>query len=201
MAEGKLEGKLGSALSQYREGNVNHITFVVTEECNLRCRYCYMVKKNNQHIMPREVAFKAVDFILDKPNPKSAVVLEFIGGEPTLEIDLIKDIIGYFRRQITRFEGHPWQSGHLFLIGTNGTTYSQENLQRLLWEHQGHIQCALTIDGTKRKHDMHRVFKDGQGSYDTVLENAKLWVQQNPYAITKVTFILIAVNFSRFHAA
>ena len=55
---------LGRSSAQYRDGDSNTITFVLTEDCNLRCSYCYLVHKVKNHAMPREVAFKAVDFAL-----------------------------------------------------------------------------------------------------------------------------------------
>jgi uncharacterized protein len=180
--------RLGSGLDQYRSGDVTHISFVVTEECNLRCRYCYEAHKNPHNVMPREVACQAIDFFLGQSRPKPAAVLEFMGGEPTLEMDLIFDIVEYFRDALSRQKGHPWQSGYLFVIGSNGTTYGSEKVQRFYYQHYGHAQLAITIDGTKRKHDMHRVYKDGRGSYDLVAKNARLWIREYPYAITKVTF-------------
>ena len=69
------------------------ITFVVTEQCNMRCTYCYQTGKNNNR-MTREVAFKAIDTILDQNKMGSyldteetpGVIFEFIGGERHLEI-------------------------------------------------------------------------------------------------------------------
>ena len=74
-----------------------NITFVVTENCNLRCTYCSECGKNQTKRMTKEVARKAVDTILDQKklnkyidfNKHKCVILEFIGGEPLLEIDII----------------------------------------------------------------------------------------------------------------
>ncbi len=179
---------LGTNIKSYREGNTRHITLVLTEECNMRCTYCYEVNKNSDHVMPREVAYRAIDFFLTQPCNYPAVVVEFIGGEPTLEMGLINDIVRYFKKEVNRLEYHPWRSAHLFFIGTNGTTYCSEQLQKFLWENHYHAQVSISLDGTKRKHDMHRIFKNGKGSYDIVAENAKLWIKQYPFASSKVTF-------------
>ena len=179
---------LGTPLQQYREGDLQYITLVVTQECNMRCTYCYETHKNSQNVMPREVAYRAIDFFLSLPCKKSAVVIEFIGGEPTLEMDLIRDIVQYFRKALSRLKNHPWRTAHIFLIGSNGTTYRSKKLQQFIWENQYHANVLITIDGSKRKHDMHRLFKNGEGSYDVVAENVKLWLRQFPESPTKVTF-------------
>jgi len=179
---------LGTNVNQYRDGDMQSITFVVTQDCNLRCTYCYEHYKNPDHRMSIEVARRAVDFFLSQPVTKPAVVFEFTGGEPTLEIGLVGEIVRYFRTAIRRLPYHPWHSQYVFQIGTNGTRYCSREVQQFLWENRPHAQAAVTIDGTKAKHDMHRVFVDGRGSYDMVVESVKLWVRQYPNATTKVTF-------------
>jgi radical SAM peptide maturase (CXXX-repeat target family) len=138
--------------------------------------------------MPREVAYRAIDFFLKQPCKDGAAVLEFIGGEPTLEMGLIRDVAQYFKNAVGRLKHHPWRSAYVFMIDTNGTTYRSKDVQQFLWENRYHTNILITIDGSKRKHDMHRRFKDGQGSYDLVAENVKLWLRQYPNSPTKVTF-------------
>ena len=89
--------QLGKGLGQYMEGRAQYCTLVVTEQCNLRCKYCYEVGKNALHTMPREVAYKAIDFFLDIVEPNEGIVLEFTGGECSLEVDLVRDVIEYFK--------------------------------------------------------------------------------------------------------
>ena len=187
MAEAKKH-KLGSGLQQYRDGKTNVITLVVTQACNLKCRYCYMVDKNKSHVMPKEVGYKAIDYALNLPNPLEAVNLDFVGGEATLEMDLLESLSEYFRDQLEGMPCHPWKDAFVITVGTNGTTYRSKRFQRFLWRHRGHIWPALTIDGPKEKHDMHRIFNNGHGSFDTVFESAKLWVRQYWGAGPKVTF-------------
>ncbi len=179
---------LGTPIKQYRDGCIQYITMVITQDCNLRCTYCYEVHKNSKKVMPREVAYRAIDFFLDQPCAKPAVVIEFMGGEPTLEIDLIRDITKYFRKALSRLKNHPWRTAYVFMVGTNGTTYSSKEVQQFIWENRYHANVLITIDGSKRKHDMHRHFKNGKGSYDVVAKNVKLWLRQYPKAPTKVTF-------------
>ena len=182
------EYQLGAALDLYMEGAANTYTLVVTEQCNLRCKYCYQPRKNPHHPMSREVALKAVDFFLAMPDPSEGIILEFTGGECSLEVDLIRDTAEYFKQQLRKRPGHPWQTSYVLMFSTNGTLYHTKKFQRLLWENRGHCYPAITIDGTRRKHDRARVFPDGSGSYDIVAKNVKLWLSQYPNAATKITF-------------
>jgi uncharacterized protein len=137
--------------------------------------------------MTREVAFRAVDFFLALPNPKPSVLWDLTGGEPLLELDLIVDLIKYIKTQTARLN-HPWRRSCQFQINTNGVLYGNPKLFRFLWEYRGQCGVAVTLDGTKRKHDMHRVFPGGEGSYDIVSRNFKLFLTHFPRASTKVTF-------------
>ena len=180
--------ELGRDLGQYMDGRAQSCTLVVTEQCNLRCKYCYQLDKNAYHTMPREVALKAIDFFFEMPDTSEGIILEFTGGECSLEVDLIRNTVEYFKAELQRRPGHPWQSAYVLMFSTNGTLYHTEKFQRLLWENRGHSYPAITIDGTKRKHDRARVFADGRGSYDIVAKNVKLWLRQYPNAQTKITF-------------
>jgi uncharacterized protein len=182
------EYALGRDISPYMAGRCSYATLVVTEQCNLRCRYCFQTGKNPGHRMSREVALRAIDFLFEMPYPNEGLVLEFTGGECTLEIDLLKVVVDYFKEQLRKRPGHPWGAAYRLMFATNGTLFHTEKFQRLLWENRGHAYVPITIDGTKRKHDRARVFPDGSGSYDVVSRNVKLWLRQFPWAGTKMTF-------------
>ena len=72
----------------WRMGEVITVTLCVTEACNLACKYCYMIHKNNFKEMSLETGKKIVDYILsdEMPIDDDSIVLEFIGGEPTIRI-------------------------------------------------------------------------------------------------------------------
>ncbi len=181
------EIKMGTIGRQFNDGMAKNITFCVTEECNLRCKYCYMTGKNSFHRMSLDVAKKAVDYFLSQEPEQDAVIWEFIGGEPLLEIELIDQISDYIKEQMY-LRDHPWFNNYIFNVGSNGVLYDDPRVQAYIRKNATHISMGITIDGTKRKHDMNRVFRDGSGSYDAIIENVKLWKKQFPYASTKVTF-------------
>ena len=86
----------------WESGVAKNITFIVTKDCQLACKYCYLVGKNDKERMSFETAKQAVDYILSHRNefPESSVVWDFIGGEPFLEIDLIDKLCDYIKLQL-----------------------------------------------------------------------------------------------------
>lgn len=149
------------------------ITFQVTDDCNLRCTYCYQINKGKR-VMSLETAKKFIDMLIEESyDPESyvsiettpSVVIEFIGGEPLLEIDLIDEITSYFRARLIQ-ENHPWTSKILFSMISNGVLYFDPKVQDYIKRNNRHLSFGISLDGCKELHDMCRVFPDGTGSYD-----------------------------------
>ncbi len=117
----------------WKRGAARHITFIVTKDCQLACKYCYLVGKNEKERMSFDVAKKAIDYCIDHDGISSlnSVVWEFIGGEPFLEIDLIDNICDYIKR--TLFEKkHHWFDSYRFSFSTNGINYDSEKVQKFI---------------------------------------------------------------------
>jgi uncharacterized protein len=175
----------------WKEGVAKEITFIVTKDCQLACKYCYLVGKNSNERMTFEVAKKAIDYILenelDPAFATESVVWDFIGGEPFLEIELIEKIINYIKLELYR-RNHHWFNSYRFNFTTNGINFDHPRVQKLIDENESHIGITITIDGTKRKHDLNRVYKaTGKGSYDDVVRNIPLYLKRFEGAATKVT--------------
>ena len=173
----------------WQSGMAKNITFIVTKDCQLACKYCYLVGKNTHERMPWEVAKKAIDYILDHEGDfrEESVVWDFIGGEPFIEIDLIDKICDYIKVEMYR-RGHHWFDSYRFSFSTNGINYADDKVQRFIAKNLTHLSIGITIDGTEMKHDLNRVYKQtGRGSYRDVVRNIPLWLSQFPGAGTKVT--------------
>ena len=151
------------------------ITFQVTEACNLRCAYCYQICKSKE-IMDLETAKKLVDYILSdeyfNQSPVIGVIIEFIGGEPFLAIDLIDQICEYFINEMLR-KNHIWLKHFRFNITTNGTLYFDNKVQNFIHKYKDFLSLTVTVDGCKELHDKCRVFDDGSGSYDLAIAAAR----------------------------
>lgn len=186
----KKKVKMGSLAEGWMNGRAKSVTFCVTEDCNLACKYCYMTGKNSKTKMDFDTAKKAVDYILsssDKEFDYEGVIWEFIGGEPFLEIELIDKVSDYIKIKMFVLN-HRWFNCYRFNFSSNGLLYSSPKVQQYIKKNQGHVSIGLSIDGNKIKHDLQRVKPDGSGSYDDVVKNALLWMKQFPGASTKATF-------------
>lgn len=179
----------------WQTGIAKSITFIVTKDCQLACKYCYLVGKNEKERMSWETAKAAIDYILDHERDEvfntESVIFDFIGGEPFLEIELIDRICDYLKVEMFR-RGHHWFNSYRFSFSTNGINYDSQQVQRFIKKNIEHLSIGITIDGTRRKHDLNRVWKHHageaeRGSYDDVVRNIPLWLAQFPNGSTKVT--------------
>lgn len=173
----------------WKENVAKHITFIVTKDCQLACKYCYLVGKNEKERMPWDVAKQAIDYILshEEDMREESVVWDFIGGEPFLEIELIDKICDYLKVEMYR-SNHHWFNSYRFSFSTNGINYHTDKVQHFIKKNREHLSIGITIDGTEMKHDLNRVYKgDGRGSYADVVRNIPLWLSQFPNGGTKVT--------------
>ena len=143
-AADKARDKVGEGQAP---GLVKTITFVTTEACTLNCSYCYQVDKDHGAIMSKETAMKAVDMILDNSKMEGyinseetpGIIIDFIGGEPLLQVELMDFICDYFRYKATMLN-HPWAKYHMFNFTSNGTLYFTEPVQRFLKEKSRQIK-------------------------------------------------------------
>lgn len=172
---------------------VKNITFQVTDDCNLKCSYCYQTHKGH-HKMSFDVAKRFIDMILDSDNNNPYIntenspgcIIEFIGGEPFLEIDLIDKITDYFISQMI-LKQHPWATRFMISICSNGLLYFDPKVQKYLEKHKTHLSFSITIDGNKELHDACRLTHDGKGSYDTAIAGVKDWKSKGRYMGSKMT--------------
>lgn len=181
----------------WKDGRSKEITFIVTKDCQLACKYCYLVGKNSEERMSWSVAKRAIDYILSSDHEEmfeqDSVVFDFIGGEPFLEIDLIDRICDYLEVQMHRVNHH-WADSYMFSMTTNGINYDSSKVQEFVRKHADHLSITITLDGTPQKHNLNRIWKSAdsckekeRGSYDDVARNIPLWLSQFPDAATKVT--------------
>lgn len=170
------------------------VTFQVTDDCNLRCTYCYQINKGKRR-MSLETAKKFVDFLLstteencDYINPKNSpfIILEFIGGEPFLEVKLIDEILTYFRTRTIELQ-HPWASRYFVSICSNGVLYETPEVQAFLQKYKNKLSFSVTLDGTKELHDACRLFPDGSGSYDLAVHACRDWMKRGHMMGSKIT--------------
>ena len=167
--------KLFSDLNQSHSRDfVREVTFQVTERCSLVCSYCYQIKKSPKR-MDKETAKQCVDLLFDmyhQDNDNSfiskntrMIILDFIGGEPYLEVELIDYICEYFFNKALK-EIPIWAENFKISISSNGVHYFEPKVQKFIYKWFPKLSQSISIDGNKEMHDACRVFPDGTGSWE-----------------------------------
>ena len=146
--------------------------------------------------MPFDVAKRFIDMLLaakdDNDNEyvnsenSPGLIIEFIGGEPFLEIDLMDQITDYFISEMLRLQ-HPWATRYMISICSNGLLYFDERVQRYMQKHRNHLSFSITIDGNKELHDACRIQPNGKGSYDIAMAAVKDWMSKGYFMGSKIT--------------
>ena len=161
----------------YPGKKIKTVTFIVTHQCNLRCSYCYEGNKGDQK-MSLDTAKKCVDLLFEEDARNSPLVneteangliIEFIGGEPFLEIGLIRDTMSYFLSRALELR-HRWAVRYMVNISTNGTLGEDERVKQFMRDYAGRLSIGVTIDGDKDAHDACRRDLAGNGSYDRAIK-------------------------------
>ena len=160
---------------------VHSFTFQTSERCSLRCTYCYQFNKTNMR-MNFATAKKFIDnLLIDKYSyinkfNSPAIILEFIGGEPLLEINLTRKIYEYFLKRCYELN-HPWFDFHRVSICSNGLQYFDQDVQDFFKDYSENISFNVSIDGSKMLHDMCRIQPNGEGSYDIAMAALKHYTE------------------------
>jgi uncharacterized protein len=137
-----------------------------TQSCNLACKYCFVDAPTRGLKMTLDTAIKALTLALEYKKCADTLTVEFSGGEPLLNFDLIKEFI-----PLAIEKASDYGKKLTFTIQTNGTLLSKEVLDFLM---KYKVNIGISIDGTKDFHDKNRVFPDGSGSSDVIKGNIKL---------------------------
>lgn len=131
--------------------------------------------------MSLETAYQAIEDALNNPAlfPSGGIILNFIGGEPFLEIEQIDTIVEHFKARTADLE-HPWHNNWKAYITTNGVNYHDPRVQAFIQKNLPHLEIHYSHDGPQEKHDLQRVFADGRGSWKAVDKNLPLWHKDFP---------------------
>ncbi len=162
-------------------GKIRTVTLQVTEACNLSCTYCYQIAKTPNR-MSYDTAIQFLTLLLEDKVPHftqketAGIVLEFIGGEPFLEIELIQKVSDWFVRELLR-RGHPWRHFFRFSFSSNGTLYFDPKVQEYLRRYRRWVSLSISVDGDRQLHDSCRLFPDGSGSYELASAAAQDWMK------------------------
>lgn len=151
---------------QAGEVPLKNIILHVTEACNLRCSYCYYSEEGGKHLtssggaMPIEVAKSSIDFLFEHSGNLKEIGVVFFGGEPLLNLKLIKSIIAYADDR-----GKMAGKQVTYSLTTNATLLTDDTVSFL---RAHNIGVTISMDGTQSMHDRYRRFADGRPSYQII---------------------------------
>ena len=151
-----------------RQTVVKALCLHIAHDCNLACRYCFAGEgeyKGDRSLMSYEVGKKALDFLVENSGARRNLEVDFFGGEPLLNFDVVKKLVAY-GREIEKKKDKNFR----FTLTTNGVLLSDDVIA---FANQEMDNIVLSIDGRKEVHDHMRPFKNGAGSYDRIIDKFK----------------------------
>ena len=169
-----------------------YLTINTTEDCNLRCKYCYETEKRSKNI-PLNYAKRFLEILINEDDDPvltkgsvgdsadahlkylytKGVVLDFIGGDSLMNVKDLDEIIKYFiyllntsKTEIAKL----WRDTWKLSISSNGTLFSSPEVRAFCEKYKKVLSLSVSIDGCPEIHDLNRVFPDGSGSMKSIRE-------------------------------
>ena len=156
-----------------KDAPVKALCLHVSHDCNLRCKYCFASTGDfgtGRKIMPPEVAIRAIEWVAKKSGKRHNIEVDFFGGEPLMNFDVVKQLVAY-ARSIEKEAGKNFR----FTLTTNGMLIDQDVIDFCNKEMSN---VVLSLDGRKEVHDRFRVDYAGHGSYDKIVPKFQDLVRQ-----------------------
>ncbi len=151
-----------------RETVVKALCLHIAHDCNLKCRYCF-AEEGEYHgrraLMSYEVGKKALDFLVANSGSRVNLEVDFFGGEPLMNWQVVKDLVAYGRSL-----EEPNHKRFRFTLTTNGVLLNDDIID---FANREMANIVLSVDGRKEIHDKMRPLAGGQGSYDLVIPKFK----------------------------
>lgn len=147
-----------------KQSVVKALCLHIAHDCNLRCKYCFAGTgeyNGERGIMSAQTGRKAIDFVIANSGKRKNIELDFFGGEPLMNFEVVKDITEYAKEQ-----GEKHGKNFRFTITTNGILLDEEKMNYI---NENMSNVVLSIDGRKEVNDRVRTRVDGSGSYDSIL--------------------------------
>lgn len=143
------------------------LSLEIINKCNLNCTYCYLGEKKNNY-MSIDTAKKAIEIGIHEAKKQydKTLIVYFIGGEPLLAFNVIKEVVFYVKQRCLENS-----IKYIFSITTNGILFT-EDIISFLGENK--FEIKISLDGDKDIHDLNRKDYAGKGSFQETLDNLKL---------------------------
>ena len=161
--------------SQYKNNSkvIKALCLHVSHTCNLNCSYCFASQgkyKGERALMSFEVGKRAFDFLIENSGSRRNLEVDFFGGEPLMNWDVVKQLVAY-ARSIEKEKGKNFR----FTLTTNGVLLDDEVID---FANKEMSNVVLSLDGRRDVHDHFRVDYSGRGSYDKIVPKFKRLVEK-----------------------
>ena len=169
----KDEGKLfapdtfstiATSLKEKTSGVVKALCLHVAHTCNLNCSYCFASQgkySGERAIMSEEVGKRALDFLIENSGTRHNLEVDFFGGEPLMNLDVVKNLVAYAREREKECG-----KNFRFTLTTNGVLIDDDVID---FANREMSNVVLSLDGRKEIHDRFRVDYAGKGSFDKIV--------------------------------
>lgn len=168
----------------------------VAHDCNLRCKYCFASQgdfKGDRLLMPLDVGKKALDFLVKNSGNRRNLEVDFFGGEPLMNFEVVKGLVDYGRSLEKKYN-----KNFRFTITTNGILLDDEKIEYI---DRNMSNVVLSLDGRKEVNDRMRNTITGEGSYDIIVPKFKKMVKkrekENKDYFVRGTFTSYNLDFSQ----
>ncbi len=159
---------------KYNQGNiVKALCLHVSHDCNLRCKYCFASQgdfKGERSLMSLEVGKRALEFLIKNSGNRRNLEVDFFGGEPLMNFDVVKELV-YYGRELEKNNNKHFR----FTITTNGVLLDDDKID-FINEHMDNV--VLSLDGRKSVNDNMRKTVNDQGSYDIITSKFKALIDR-----------------------
>lgn len=182
-----IEHPMNDILPIILQRRMQKITLQLTQDCNFRCKYChYTANDGSQRVhskkkMSFEMVKKGILFLREHSVDSPEVFIGFYGGEPLLEFELLKKAVLYAEEV---FYGKKIN----YTVTTNSTLFSGAIIE---FFEQYDIQVIVSLDGPKEIHDKNRVFPNGEGTFDSVINKIRDIRSRYPKFFRSISFNMV----------
>lgn len=183
-----------SNLSYNEDNVVKAMCLHVAHDCNLKCSYCFASQgnfKGERSLMSLDVGKKSLEFLAKNSGNRKNLEVDFFGGEPLMNFQIVKDLVGYGRELEKEYN-----KNFRFTITTNGVLLDDDKIDFI---NENMDNVVLSLDGRKEVNDHMRKTVTGEGSYDIILPKLKKMVEKrgNKDYYIRGTFTSNNLDFSK----
>ncbi len=169
ISHNELFSPLTSITTDFKQNSsIKAMCLHVSHDCNIRCKYCFASQGNFQGdrlLMDEDTGKKAIDFLIANSVGRRNLEIDFFGGEPLLNFNLVKTLVTYAREQEKKHN-----KNFRFTITTNALLLNEDNMDYI---NENMDNVVLSIDGRKEVNDYMRYTPNNQGTYDIIINKLK----------------------------